>query len=112
MTKSIGWNFDNSYLKLPSIFSTKISPEKINKPKIILKNFNLSKELGLNLNILDDDELSMLFSGSVIPKETTTFSQAYAGHQFGNFTILGDGRAHVLGEHITPKKKRYDISIL
>ena len=109
MTKSIGWNFDNSYLKLPNVFSTKIKPEKINNPKIILKNHNLSKELGLNFNSLNDEELSMLFSGSVIPKETTTFSQAYAGHQFGNFTILGDGRAHILGEHITPKKFRFDV---
>ena len=39
------------------------------------------------------------------------FSQAYAGHQFGHFTILGDGRAHILGEHISPDGKRYDIQL-
>ena len=33
----------------------------------------------------------------------------HAGHQFGHFTMLGDGRAHVLGEHITPDGERLDI---
>ena len=39
------------------------------------------------------------------------FSQAYAGHQFGQFTILGDGRATFLGEHLNFKKERYDIQL-
>ena len=38
-------------------------------------------------------------------------SQAYAGHQFGNFTILGDGRAVIIGEHITNNKQRVDIQL-
>ena len=35
--------------------------------------------------------------------------RAYAGHQFGHFTMLGDGRAVLIGEHVTNQKKRYDI---
>ena len=40
-----------------------------------------------------------------------TFSQAYAGHQFGHFTNLGDGRAIMLGEHIISNDKRVDIQL-
>ena len=36
-------------------------------------------------------------------------AQAYAGHQFGHFTLLGDGRAVLLGEQINPDGKRFDI---
>lgn len=36
---------------------------------------------------------------------------AYAGHQYGFFTMLGDGRAHVLGEIIGSDKLKYDIQL-
>ena len=35
---------------------------------------------------------------------------AYAGHQFGQFTMLGDGRALLLGEHMH-KGERYDVQL-
>ncbi|KQB76699.1 hypothetical protein AK964_22055, partial [Clostridium butyricum] len=38
-------------------------------------------------------------------------AQAYAGHQFGHFTMLGDGRALLIGEHITPLGERFDIQL-
>ncbi|MGL5087800.1 MAG: protein adenylyltransferase SelO, partial [Clostridium sp.] len=42
-------------------------------------------------------------------KETISIAQAYAGHQFGNFTMLGDGRAILIGEHVTCNGNRFDI---
>ena len=36
-------------------------------------------------------------------------AQAYAGHQFGHFTMLGDGRAVLLGEHLVNNNNRFDI---
>jgi len=44
-----------------------------------------------------------------LPEGTNTIAQAYAGHQFGHFTMLGDGRTILLGEHLTNKNKRFDI---
>jgi hypothetical protein len=38
-------------------------------------------------------------------------AQAYAGHQFGHFTALGDGRAILIGEQITPFGDRLDIQL-
>jgi len=50
-----------------------------------------------------------LFSGNSLPNGSTTIAQAYAGHQFGHFTMLGDGRAVLIGEHISNKNNRFDI---
>ena len=44
-----------------------------------------------------------------MPKNSNSIAQAYAGHQFGHFTMLGDGRAVLIGEHLSKNKKRYDI---
>ena len=109
MKNLIGLKFDNTYSKLPNILLSKIKPEKVSKPKLIIKNDSLADELGLNFSNINEDELSLLFSGNSIPEDAETFAQAYAGHQFGHFTMLGDGRALILGEHITPNNKRFDI---
>ena len=45
------------------------------------------------------------------PKAARPIAQAYAGHQFGHFTALGDGRAILLGEQITPSGDRVDIQL-
>ena len=50
-----------------------------------------------------------LYLLEISPKESNTIAQAYAGHQFGHFTMLGDGRAVLIGEHLTNNNKRYDI---
>ena len=54
-------------------------------------------------------ELSLIFSGNTLPEGSNSIAQAYAGHQFGHFTMLGDGRATLIGEHITKNNKRFDI---
>jgi uncharacterized protein YdiU (UPF0061 family) len=68
----------------------------------------LSKELGIDLPE-DKELLAQIFSGNKLPKKAKPISQAYAGHQFGHFSILGDGRAHLIGEQISPNGKRFDI---
>ena len=46
-----------------------------------------------------------------MPEDAQPLAQAYAGHQFGNFNMLGDGRALLLGEQITPEGERVDIQL-
>ena len=103
------FNFENSYLSLPREFYTKNNPTPVTNPKLALFNSVLANSMGLDFSDSQATELAELFSGNNIPPLTETFSQSYAGHQYGNFTILGDGRAHILGEHITPDKQRLDI---
>jgi uncharacterized protein YdiU (UPF0061 family) len=107
--KNIGWNFDNSYTLLPKQLISKVLPTTVKNPNIIIINHSLAQQLGLNFSSLNNNQLAKLFTGNDIPEGSDPLAQAYAGHQFGHLVILGDGRAIVLGEHITPTKQRYDI---
>jgi len=107
--KNIGWNFDNSYTLLPKQLISKVLPTTVKNPNIIIINHSLAQQLGLNFSSLNNNQLARLFTGNDIPEGSDPLAQAYAGHQFGHLVILGDGRAIVLGEHITPTKQRYDI---
>jgi uncharacterized protein YdiU (UPF0061 family) len=75
----------------------------------VIFNVALAQFLGLNPEVLKGDEGTAVFSGNKIPEGAEPLAQAYAGHQFGFFTMLGDGRAILLGEQVTPKGKRFDI---
>ena len=105
----IGWKFDNSYTQLSQNIMSRTLPTKVKSPKIVIVNYELAKQLGLDFSSLNNEELAQLFTGNEIPKGSDPIAQAYAGHQFGHLVILGDGRAIVLGEHITPTNQRYDI---
>ena len=107
--KHCGFQFDNTYLNLPGFFYYRLDPSPVPKPKLIILNEDLATSIGLDFTKLSKKDQSALFAGNSLPKGSEPFSQAYAGHQFGYFTMLGDGRAHLLGEHITPDKKRLDI---
>ncbi len=106
---TIGWRFDNTYSKLPDPFISNTSPIPVKSPELIILNDNLSKQLGLNFSLINKKELSNLFSGNTLPEGSKSIAQAYAGHQFGHFTMLGDGRAVLMGEHISKNNERFDI---
>ncbi|UOQ48908.1 YdiU family protein [Gracilibacillus caseinilyticus] len=104
-----GWKLDNSYQRLPGIFYARVQPTPVKAPDIVKLNKTLAKEIGL-----DPEQLkgaADLFGGNRVPAGGMPIAQAYAGHQFANFTMLGDGRAVLLGEQITPVGKRVDIQL-
>ena len=105
----INWNFDNTYFNLSKSFRESINPTPVKDPKIVLLNNNLAKSLNLDFSKINNNELSEIFSGNLLPPGSNSIAQAYAGHQFGHFTMLGDGRAILLGEHISSSNKKYDI---
>ena len=106
---TIGWCFDNTYSKLPESFKENINPVPVKKPELVILNKDLAKELNLDFSNLDNIKISELFSGNSLPQGSKSIAQAYAGHQFGHFTMLGDGRAVLIGEHLSKNKDRYDI---
>ena len=106
---TIGWRFDNTYSKLPDPFISNTSPIPVKSPELIILNDNLAKQLGLNFSLISKKDLSNLFSGNSLPEGSKSIAQAYAGHQFGHFTMLGDGRAVLMGEHISKNNERFDI---
>ncbi len=106
---TVGWHFDNTYSKLPKSFLENIKPVPVKDPKLVILNKNLAKQLNLDFSKFSENDLAKIFSGNSLPDGSETIAQAYAGHQFGHFTMLGDGRAVMLGEHLDKNQKRFDI---
>ncbi|WP_342428080.1 YdiU family protein [Paenibacillus sp. FSL L8-0158] len=107
----IGWNFDNSYSRLPESMFTKLNLTPIRSPKLIILNHPLAASLGLNGTALQRNDGVAELAGNQVPEGATPLAQAYAGHQFGHFNMLGDGRALLLGEQINPLGERVDIQL-
>ncbi len=104
-----GWNLQSNYTQISDKLFSELKPDIVNNPSTVIVNNELAKKLGLNLNGISEKDLSNLFSGNTLPHGSKPFAQAYAGHQFGQFTILGDGRAHIVGEQVTPEGEIFDI---
>src|SRR5690625_2787683 len=107
--ENIGWNLAHSYTELPSLFYSLQHPEPVHEPKLVKLNASLADALGLDVQALTV-YAAHIFSGNELPDQAKPLAQAYAGHQFGSFTMLGDGRAILFGEQITPQGERFDIS--
>lgn len=106
-----GFQIDNSYLELPSVLYTLQAASPVKEPQLILLNEDLAKEIGLSSENLGTPEGLAILSGNSMIEGVSSFAQAYSGHQFGYFTQLGDGRALILGEHLTPGGQRVDIQL-
>jgi serine/tyrosine/threonine adenylyltransferase len=106
-----GWNLDNSYAHLPKPFFSMLKAPPVSAPKLAVFNEPLADSLGLNAAALQSEEGVAVFAGNRVPNGAAPLAQAYAGHQFGHFNMLGDGRALLLGEQVTPKGERFDIQL-
>ena len=106
-----GFNFDNSYIELPPEFYSPANLQPVKSPQLVILNNELSNSLGLNTDFLKSPEGIYIMSGNIKIPDGAYISQAYAGHQFGGFTMLGDGRALLIGEQITPSNQRFDIQL-
>lgn len=104
-----GWNLESTYANLPATFFSLATPAKVARPEAVIVNHDLARELGLNLHALSAQLAADYFTGNQLPEGAKPIAQAYAGHQFGGFTMLGDGRAMLMGEQRTPDGKLYDI---
>ena len=108
---SHNWQLDNSYQHLPGLLYAQVEPEPVVSPRMAAFNNGLAGELGLDLSSMSDEQRARLFAGNTLPEGANPIAQAYAGHQFGHFTMLGDGRAHLLGEQVMPDGRRFDIQL-
>ena len=104
-----GWRLEHSYGQLPGAWHVAVSPTPVRAPKLVLLNRSLAAELGLDAETLATE--AEIFAGNRLPPGAAPLAQAYAGHQFGHFTTLGDGRAILLGEQITPRGERFDVQL-
>ncbi|WP_395749685.1 YdiU family protein [Prosthecobacter sp.] len=106
---SFGWNLEHSYARLPAMLFEHLDPTPVKEPRMVVFNYALATELGLNGAALAQQP--GVFAGNELPTGAKPLAQAYAGHQYGNFTGLGDGRAILLGEQVTPTGQRLDVQL-
>ena len=106
-----GWRLEHSYSLLPDIFYRRVRPVPVAAPRLAVVNRPLATSLGLDAEALAHDSSAGIFSGNDLPDGADPIAQAYAGHQFGHFTPLGDGRAVLLGEHVSPDGVRVDVQL-
>jgi serine/tyrosine/threonine adenylyltransferase len=106
-----GWRLEHTYAELPRIFHEPAAPTRVREPQLVILNRPLALELGLDADALESPAGAAMLAGNDIPEGGRPIAQAYAGHQFGQFTGLGDGRAIMLGEQLTPSGDRVDIQL-
>jgi serine/tyrosine/threonine adenylyltransferase len=111
MVPMIGWRLEHTYAELPRLFHAPATPTPVRQPRLVVFNRPLAAALGLDPDALEGARGAVIFAGNELPEGSRPIAQAYAGHQFGHFTALGDGRAILLGEQITPAGARLDIQL-
>ena len=95
---NMGWNFHNSYKELPKPFYSELNLNPVRNPNLVILNKPLAKSLGLDIDLLESKEGVEVLAGNKKAEDGAYIAQAYSGHQFGHFTMLGDGRALLIGE--------------
>jgi uncharacterized protein YdiU (UPF0061 family) len=103
--------FSYSYLQLPPSLHSRTQPNGAPDPKLVLLNGPLAKDIGFDPDRYSGAEWAELLTGAQLPADASPFAQAYAGHQFGHFANLGDGRAIMLGELHTPDGRILDLQL-
>jgi uncharacterized protein YdiU (UPF0061 family) len=111
-----GWRLEHSYGQLPGLLHAAVEPTAVRAPRMVVLNTKLAEELGLDAEVWAGADgrsgaAAEIFSGNVLPPGAAPLAQAYAGHQYGHFTTLGDGRAILLGEQLTPRGERFDVQL-
>ncbi|HWK62759.1 MAG TPA: YdiU family protein [Eoetvoesiella sp.] len=94
----------NSFAQLPPAFYTRLATTPLRRPRLLHANASVAGLLGLSPRALAGQDFLDVCAGSVPLRGGQTLSAVYSGHQFGVWAgQLGDGRAHLLGEVITPQ---------
>jgi Uncharacterized conserved protein len=111
VSDEILFQFDNSYARLEHRLYSKTNPTPVRQPEMVIFNSQLAEDLNLPYSHEKKLIWTSVLSGNQLAKGSMPIAQAYAGHQFGHFTMLGDGRAILIGEHLDSMGRRYDIQL-
>jgi uncharacterized protein YdiU (UPF0061 family) len=104
--------FDNSFVRDVDGLSVPWQAEPAPAPRLLVLNEGLAAELGLDAEALRTADGVAVLAGNAVPAGAEPVAQAYAGHQFGNYSPrLGDGRALLLGELRDVHGRRRDLAL-
>lgn len=105
-------SWDNSFARLPEQFYHRVDPTPMPGPHLVAWNEALAAEIGLDGDPARDPELLAVLAGNRVTPQMAPVAAIYAGHQFGVWVPqLGDGRAILLGEVVSPDHARWEIQL-
>jgi serine/tyrosine/threonine adenylyltransferase len=92
-------------------FFARLLPTPVATPRLVKLNENLARHLGLDAGKFATPAGVEILVGNRVPKSGEPLAMAYAGHPFGAFVQLRDGRAILLSEVIDRNGVRCDIQL-
>nr|WP_315184375.1 YdiU family protein [uncultured Albidiferax sp.] len=106
----LGLNWHNRFTTLGGAFYTNLQPTPLPAPYWVGHSLAVARELGLDPAWLTSEEGAQAFTGNTAIRGTQTLASVYSGHQFGQWAgQLGDGRAILLGEVVTPSGEGLEV---
>ena len=104
--------FENTYAHTVPALAVAWSAEVAPDPRLVILNRALAADLGADPDTLSASDGIAMLAGNLVPAGAEPVALAYAGHQFGSYSPrLGDGRALLIGEIVTPDGRRRDLHL-
>jgi uncharacterized protein YdiU (UPF0061 family) len=105
-------NFENTYVRLPDSFHSRLNPTALPAPYLVSFNANAARLIDLDSEEKSRTDFAEHFAGNRLLPGAEPLSMLYAGHQFGQFVPqLGDGRAILLGEIRNRAGELWDVQL-
>ena len=105
-------HFDNRFARLGDTFSTQVSPQPLEAPRLVVASEAAMALLDLDPAEAEQALFAELFSGHKIWSTAEPRAMVYSGHQFGSYNPqLGDGRGLLLGEVVNEAGEYWDLHL-
>ena len=105
-------HFDNRFARLGDVFSTEITPQPLEHPRLVVASEAAMALLDLDPAEVGDPLFTELFSGHKLWSTAEPRAMVYSGHQFGSYNPqLGDGRGLLLGQVINEAGEHWDLHL-
>jgi len=100
------------YRKLPEEMFLESNPTPSSAATLIELNNGLLEQLGVNSDWFNSEQGISILAGNTINTDNAPIAMAYSAHQFGQWvSLLGDGRAHMLGQIQASNGTKIDIQL-
>ncbi|SDS89224.1 protein adenylyltransferase SelO [Pseudomonas oryzae] len=104
--------FDNRFARLGDTFSTRVAPQSIEQPQLVVVSPAALNLLDLAPDEAERPEFVELCSGHKLWHDAEPRAMVYSGHQFGMYNPqLGDGRGLLLGEVVNAAGEHWDLHL-
>src|SRR5690554_3510359 len=112
MTTLADLQFDNRFALLGDTFSSKVVPEPLSNPQLVVSSVDAMELIDLDASEADSVLFTELFSGAKLWSASEPRAMVYSGHQFGVYNPqLGDGRGLLLGEVVNGRGEHWDLHL-